>query len=118
MPLEIEFSSAPLGHEIKGVDLRSIDDSTFAEIEAAYHEYGVIVFRDQFLTSDEQIAFSRRRIGRFSYLPLWSASNGVFNHTDSINFAAHDITRLEKTRRVHAGANSFRRARNKQVAGI
>jgi len=72
----MEFSSAPLGHEIKGVDLRSIDDSTFAEIEAAFDEYGVVVFRDQFLSPDEQVAFSRR------FGPLDEFPYGRFNMVD------------------------------------
>ncbi len=61
MSIDIRFADAPLGHEIRGVDLsQSIEDATFAEIEAAYDRYGVIVFRDQTLTPDQQIAFSKR----------------------------------------------------------
>jgi len=69
MTLEMEFNSLPLGHEVKGVDLRDLDDATFEEIEATFDKYGVIVIRDQFLTPAEEVAFSRRfgRLDRFPY---------------------------------------------------
>jgi taurine dioxygenase len=58
--MELVFQRAPLGHEVKGVDVRYLDNAAFAEIEAAYDRYGVIVLRGQTLTPAEQIAFSRR----------------------------------------------------------
>ena len=50
-----------LGAEIAGVDLsQPLDDETFAEIEAAFHQYVVLVFPDQDLTPDQQVAFTAR----------------------------------------------------------
>lgn len=47
--------------EILGADLRRHgDDAQFAAIKAAHLAHGVIVVRDQDLTPDQQIAFSRR----------------------------------------------------------
>ena len=60
MTLDIRFSNAPLGHEIRGVDLRIVSDATFREIEQAYDTYGVVVFRDQKFTPQEQVDFSLR----------------------------------------------------------
>jgi len=61
MSIEIKFVDAPLGHEIRGVDVsKPIPDDVFAEIEAAYDRYGVIVFRDQKLSPEQQVAFSKR----------------------------------------------------------
>ena len=60
VPLDIAFSSAPLGHEIRGVEVAHLTDAQFAEVEAAYDQYGVVVLRGQQLTPDEQIAFSKR----------------------------------------------------------
>lgn len=61
MALDIHFTDAPLGHEIRGVDLaQAVPDDVFAEIEAAYDRYGVVVFRNQQLTPDQQLAFSQR----------------------------------------------------------
>ena len=50
MALDIHFTSAPLGHEIAGVDLRKLDDDTFAQIEKTFDTYGSIVIRGQSLT--------------------------------------------------------------------
>jgi taurine dioxygenase len=61
MALDIRFTDAPLGHEIRGVDLSGeIDDAVFAQIERAFDEYGVVVFRDQKLAPEQQVRFSRR----------------------------------------------------------
>jgi len=60
VPLDIAFSGAPLGHEIRGVDVAHLTDAQFAEVERAYDDYGVVVFRNQSLTPDQQIAFSKR----------------------------------------------------------
>ncbi|GAA4341457.1 TauD/TfdA family dioxygenase [Pigmentiphaga soli] len=61
MSFFIRFADAPLGHEIVGVDLsHEIPDEQFAQIQDAYDRYGVIVFRGQRITPDQQIAFSRR----------------------------------------------------------
>jgi alpha-ketoglutarate-dependent 2,4-dichlorophenoxyacetate dioxygenase len=46
--------------EIVGADLRDVDAPTFAQIRAAFEEHSVLVFHDQHMTDDEQIAFTRR----------------------------------------------------------
>ena len=46
--------------EITGVYLRDLDDPTFAQLRDAFDEHSVLVFHDQHLTDDEQIAFTRR----------------------------------------------------------
>ena len=48
-----------LGAEISGVDLRNIDEATFAEIMQAFVQYKAIFFRDQDLTPEQHIAFSQ-----------------------------------------------------------
>src|ERR1700704_151130 len=61
MSIEIVPTGAALGAEIRGVNLaRSHDDTTFAAIERAYNQYGVICFRDQDITPPQQVAFTRR----------------------------------------------------------
>ncbi|MGE4044765.1 MAG: TauD/TfdA dioxygenase family protein, partial [Acetobacteraceae bacterium] len=61
MSIEVIPTRAALGAEIRGVDLSGpLDDATFAAIEAAYDQYGVIFFRDQRLTPPQQVAFTRR----------------------------------------------------------
>lgn len=59
--LDIRPTGAALGAEIRGVDLaRPVDDATFLAIESALHEHEVVFFRDQHLTPETHIAFSRR----------------------------------------------------------
>lgn len=59
--MQVANSAAPLGAQIIGLDLSNrIDDPTFRAIEEVLHDRGVIVFRDQRITEEEQIAFSRR----------------------------------------------------------
>ncbi len=59
--MHVANSAAPLGAEITGLDLsKTLDDATFCAIEDVLHDRGVIVLRDQRLTEEEQIAFSRR----------------------------------------------------------
>lgn len=50
-----------LGAEISGVDLsKPLDDATFAQIHRAFFDNEVVFFRNQRLTPDQQIAFTRR----------------------------------------------------------
>jgi len=59
--LVVEKSATPVGAEIKGVDLsQDISPKTFCDIEAAFNEHSVIVFRDQTITPEQQLAFSDR----------------------------------------------------------
>lgn len=54
-------SGAALGAEIRGVDLaQDLDAATFGRIEDAFNRHGVIFFRGQRITVDQQIAFARR----------------------------------------------------------
>jgi alpha-ketoglutarate-dependent 2,4-dichlorophenoxyacetate dioxygenase len=49
------------GVEVRGVDLRtSLDDATFGAVREAFETHSVLLFRDQPLTDDEQVAFSLR----------------------------------------------------------
>lgn len=46
--------------EVTGVDVARLSDEEFRRTKAAHLEHGVLVFRDQQLTPQEHIAFSRR----------------------------------------------------------
>ncbi len=61
MTIQIRRLSAGLGAEISGVDLTGpIDHATFAQIQQAWCDHLVILFRDQKLTHEQHIAFSGR----------------------------------------------------------
>lgn len=60
MSIDVRPTGAAAGAEIFGVDLaKGLDRTGFAPIQAALDEYGVIVLRDQKITPEQQIAFSR-----------------------------------------------------------
>jgi taurine dioxygenase len=59
--MDIRYSAAPLGAEVTGLDLAGpLDEPTFRAIEDLFHERGVVCFRDQKLSEEQHIAFSRR----------------------------------------------------------
>lgn len=61
MALEIRKISHALGAEVIGADLsKPLDDRTFQQIRAAFLEHCVLLFREQNLTREQFIAYSRR----------------------------------------------------------
>lgn len=65
-----------LGAEIDGVDLSEpLSEDQFTEIRAAFLKYGVIFFRDQTLTPDQQKDFSRR-FGTLNVHPFVTSLEG------------------------------------------
>jgi taurine dioxygenase len=67
--IDVIPTGAALGAEIRGVDLRSIDDPSFAAIDQAWLDHAVVLFRDQHLTDRDLIAFSRR-FGELDQAPI------------------------------------------------
>ncbi|HEV8678341.1 MAG TPA: TauD/TfdA family dioxygenase, partial [Stellaceae bacterium] len=60
MTIPVRRSDAACGAEIEFDLSAPIDEAAFAEIERAFHDNIVVFFRDQRLTSEQHIAFSRR----------------------------------------------------------
>jgi len=53
--------AAPLGAEVLGLDLgRSLNETDLKRIHRAWLDYGLLIFRDQRITAEQQIDFSRR----------------------------------------------------------
>ncbi|HTY65430.1 MAG TPA: TauD/TfdA family dioxygenase [Alphaproteobacteria bacterium] len=67
--LDVVPSGAALAAEVRGVDLRRIDDADFAAIHRAWLDHLVLLFRGQELDDDELIAFSRR-FGELDWAPI------------------------------------------------
>jgi taurine dioxygenase len=58
--IQVEKLTPHTGAEIRGVDLsQPLDEATFKEVHAALIDNGVIFFRDQHLTPEQQKAFGR-----------------------------------------------------------
>lgn len=62
-------SGAGLGAEIPHLDLRSLSDADFARVHQAWLDHSVLLFRDQRLTDEDLIAFSRR-FGDLDWAPV------------------------------------------------
>ncbi len=61
MQLTLKPVCDALGAEVVGLDLsRPLDDATFAAVHRAFLDHLVLVFREQTLSPESQIAFSRR----------------------------------------------------------
>jgi taurine dioxygenase len=61
MPIQVRRLAAGLGAEVLGVDLaKPVDDATFREIEQAWRDHLVLLFRGQKLNHRQHIDFSRR----------------------------------------------------------
>lgn len=61
MSLELRALTGRIGAEVSGVDLSTnLTDETVAEIRSAFVNHHVIVFRNQVLTPEQQIAFGER----------------------------------------------------------
>jgi taurine dioxygenase len=60
MAIPVRKCDAALGAEIVFDLSRAIDDRSFAELEGIFHDNIVVFFRDQHLTNEQHIAFSRR----------------------------------------------------------
>jgi taurine dioxygenase len=68
-PICLIPTGAALGATVTGVDLRQLHDSTFAQILQAWRVHSVLLFRNQMLTDQDLIAFSRR-FGELDWAPI------------------------------------------------
>lgn len=58
---EVRAFDAPVGAEIVGIDLsHPLNDTDFARVHRAHLDHHVVVFRDQHITPEQHVAFSRR----------------------------------------------------------
>jgi taurine dioxygenase len=69
LALHVVPTEVALGAEVRGVDLRAIDDDAGAAIHAAWLAHQVLLFRDQTLSDADLIAFSRR-FGELDHAPI------------------------------------------------
>jgi len=60
--MEIVPLGPGFGAELRGVTLADVaaDAAVYAAVRAAFEEYSVLVFRDQEIDGESQLAFSRR----------------------------------------------------------
>jgi taurine dioxygenase len=71
--ISVEPLTAVVGAEVRGVDLADLSDDSFAAVHRAFLDHRVLVFRDQQLTPEQQMAFGRR-FGELDSHPFVAAS--------------------------------------------
>ena len=59
-PLIVEPVDATFGAVVTGFRIAELDDDTWQELHATWLEYALLIFPDQHLTRDQQIAFAKR----------------------------------------------------------
>tara|TARA_Y100001934_G_C12290243_1_gene744444 strand:- start:699 stop:1493 length:795 start_codon:yes stop_codon:yes gene_type:complete len=76
--------AAPLGAVVHDVDVRNVSEADHAELNRLFCEHQVLVFRDQQLTPDDQMAFAGRwgKLVRHPYASMAS-------HPDVIELSNH-----------------------------
>jgi alpha-ketoglutarate-dependent taurine dioxygenase len=67
--IDVVPTGRPLAAEVRGVDLRSLDDQKFAALRRAWHQHQVLLIRGQTLSDQDLIAFSRR-FGDLDWAPV------------------------------------------------
>jgi alpha-ketoglutarate-dependent taurine dioxygenase len=67
--IDVIPTGAALGAEVRGVDLRNLDDMAFAGVLQAWHDHSVLLARGQTLSDQDLIAFSRR-FGELDWAPI------------------------------------------------
>src|SRR5579883_2721256 len=67
--LNIVPNKAVLGAEVRGIDLKSLDEAQFAAFKRAWHQHEVLLVRGQTLSDQDLIAFSRR-FGDLDWAPV------------------------------------------------
>jgi taurine dioxygenase len=58
--LDVVPTTAALGAEVRGIDVRTMDEAAFEAIHRAWLVHQVLLFRDQRLSDGDLVAFSRR----------------------------------------------------------
>ncbi len=67
--IEVIPSTKPLGAEVRGLNLREVNSTDFEAIYRAWLDHQVLLFRDQRLSDDDLILFSRR-FGELDWAPI------------------------------------------------
>ena len=91
---------------IDGADItQPVDDSTWAEIRAAFDEHSVLLFRGQPLDDDQQIAFSRR-FGPLEVTRSMNPAAGTpFARQSNLDIKTGDVIPPDDRRMVYQLAN-------------
>src|SRR5258708_36892274 len=98
MPISVESVHPVFIGKVRGVDLRRpVDPATLAAVEAAINRHGVLIFPDQAIDDDQQVAFSSR------FGPLESAAKSLLKGTKTrLRSEMADVSNLDENSDVLA----------------
>lgn len=107
----MSFHVVPLhplfGAEVQGIQCASLNDDTFDVVRAIFERYSVVVFRDQRMTDDDQINFSRR----FGELEVTAKANpgsgSYFAHQSNTDGTSDGSISQDDRRMLHQKANQL-----------
>jgi alpha-ketoglutarate-dependent taurine dioxygenase len=86
--LNIDPLEATFGATVHDLELRSIDDVTFAALHDAWLEFALLIFPGQFLTRDEQNDFARR-FGELEFEA--TAISNIAKNGEVLSDPSHDV---------------------------
>ena len=96
------------GVEIGGVDLAApLNDATFAAIRDAFEAHSLLLFRDQVLDDDAQVAFSRRFGPLETTVKANPAGGTYFARQSNLDIATGAFIPPEDRRMIYQKANYF-----------
>lgn len=106
MTLAINPLHPLFGAEIKDIQVCDpMDGATFAAIRAAFETYSIVLFRDQKLDDDGQIAFSRK-FGELQVTPKVNPGVGsYFARQSNLDIATNQVIPANDRRMLHQKAN-------------
>jgi alpha-ketoglutarate-dependent 2,4-dichlorophenoxyacetate dioxygenase len=106
MTIKVTRLTPAFAARIDGADItRPVDDSTWAEIRAAFDEHSVLLFRGQPLDDETQIAFSRR-FGSLEVTRSMNPAAGTpFARQSNLDIKTGDVIPAEDRRMVYQLAN-------------
>jgi alpha-ketoglutarate-dependent 2,4-dichlorophenoxyacetate dioxygenase len=106
MTIKITRLTPTFAARIDGADItQPVDDSTWAEIRAAFDEHSVLLFRGQPLDDDKQIAFSQR-FGSLEVTRSMNPAAGTpFARQSNLDIKTGDVIPPEDRRMVYQLAN-------------
>ena len=108
MAISIKPLHPLFGAEIGQVDVgRPLDDATFAEIRTAFEEYSLLLFRDQELDDDKQIAFSQRFGPLETTVKANPAGGTYFARQSNLDIDTGAVIPPEDRRIIYQKANMF-----------
>jgi taurine dioxygenase len=101
-PIHVIPTGAALGAEVSGVDLKNLDERQFPALERAWHEHQVVLVRDQTLTDDDLVAFSRR-FGNLDLAPVQETGRRFVEGIPEIYIVSNVIVNGEPIGSLGAG---------------